>query len=218
MWYCDPFWRSKFVSLKTQNKKDMKKTAIKISLLIVMMMSLLNGEATVPMNFRIYSIGEKRINIQAFNIIGRSTLVIQDENKEALLERTFKSGKQLEVTLDLNTLTDGNYEVILKDESKIQSVPLLISKEGLVVNMNAFHKTYFPQIISNNNEIVVKMLSNDSDDLAIDIKNKYGDPIYSTKVDGRNGLIGKRFEFAPGEYEITLASGEYERTQLFVIR
>lgn len=191
------------------------KKAIKLVSVLVLLMSMEAVKATETSTFRIYAIGGKKINVVMQNIQGKAVSYIMDQNDEILFERKLKNEGELSATFDVSYLNAGYYYFVIEEKSKRLSVPFELTDEEVVVKMEESIRTNFPKIVKENSNVMIRLLSDESNDLDIEIKTQSGELLFKEKISGRLGLIRKRFEFTSGKYLITLISNHYTRTSYF---
>ena len=153
-----------------------------------------------------------KLQVKMSNIQGRATSFIKDENGKILSRKRVKIGEEVNLIYDVSDLTDGVYFLTLKDESKSQTVPFRLIGDEIKVQSEDFKKTFFPKLVKEEDEMLVKLLSDESNDLHIDIRSSNGDHLYYERIEGKIGLIGKRFKFNPGSYLVSISSNDYAET------
>lgn len=188
------------------------KKAIKLVVVLALLMGTVTVKANDGLEFNVYSIGDKKINVKIQGIQGKAISYIVDGNDEVLFERKLKDNGELSVTFDLSQLNPGDYNFVIEDKYKRRSVPFELMKNNVEVKIQESVRTNFPQIEKDNRMILVKLLSDQTNDLAIEIKGDDGKVLFKEKILGKVGLIGKRFEFESGNYLITLKSNHYTKT------
>lgn len=198
-------------------KKEMTK-AIKLKVLVVLMMAALQLSATSPATFRVYSIGDKKVNVHATDMVGKTIAYIIDQHNEVIYKKRYVAESEVGITFDFSSAKTGEYRIVVEDNLKSFSMPLIVSDDQIEANKDKIAKTYFPQLIHDDGMVIVKLLADESNDLLIDIKDKNGVQVYREEIDGKQGLIGKRFQFLPGEYDITLSSNSFSKTKHYFFK
>lgn len=188
------------------------KKAIKLVCVFFLWMSTTPLEANETLEFNVYAIGDRKINVNVQGVQGKAVSYILDSNDEVLFERKLKEDGELNVTFDLSQLNPGNYSFVIEDKYKRRSVPFELDKKDVNVKIEESIRTNFPQIVKDNKQMLVKLLSDETNDLAIEIKGQSGEVLFKENLSGQVGLIGKRFEFKSGEYVVTLRSNHYSKT------
>ena len=188
------------------------KKAIKLALVFVLLMSTAPVKAIEALEFNVYSIGDKKINVKIQGFRGKAVSYIVDKNDEIFFERKLKEDGELNITLDLSQLNPGDYDFVIEDKSERRSTPFELTDTDVNVKMDESLCTKFPQIVKDGKKILVKLLSDGSNDLSIEIKEQGGEVLFEEKLSGKIGLIGKRFKFTSGKYLITLTSNHYSKT------
>ena len=100
----------------------------------------------------------------------------------------------------------------MEDDVKFQSIPFEVTDEGVKVIEEEQAKIFFPTVTMAGEAIAVKLISDESNDLYVSIKTEEGKVLVEEKVEGKLGLIGKKYKFEPGQYTLTLSSNEYSKT------
>ena len=171
----------------------------------------------VESNLDVAITGAKTFDLQLSNVKGRARVYLTDEQSNIYHNERLKAKGELHLTFDLSGLETGAYTLIVKDDYKIQSLPLIINSSEIKVDMNELSKVFFPQIITRGDEVFVKMLSNETNDLNIKIESGVGEVLYEEKLEGQIGLIGQKFKFLGGAYKITLTSDSYSESRYFYL-
>ena len=192
------------------------KKAIKLAFVFILWMGTAAVEASETSELKVYSIGDKKINVEIQDIQGKVVSYILDENDQVLFERKLKEEDALMATFDVSHLKVGSYHFVVRDKFKQRSVPFEITKQDVFVKMDESVRTNFPQIIQKNDRLLfVQLLADESNDLVIEVKNESGESLFNEKIEGKLGLIGKRFEFTSGRYLIRITSNHFSQTSYF---
>ncbi len=189
----------------------MKKT-IKLMTVAVLLIASVRSEAFIVSTFNVSAIGDMKLQIKMTNIQGRATSYIKDDEGKILSKKRFKGESEMDLIYDVSDLKQGSYVFVLEDESKSQSVPFEIVEGTVNVDMQQLKKTYFPKLVKKDSEVVIRLLGDETNDLSIDIKSSNGLLLFHEKIEGKRGLIGKRFKFEPGTYLVSLSSNDYFET------
>ena len=192
------------------------KKAIKLVVAVTMFIGAGAVNATGP-TFNAKVVGEKKFRVEVNEVKGSSLMYVENANGQILYKNRSKEDL-LRVTFDLSTLSAGDYKVVVKDEAKVQTLPLVVNTDGIELKNDAFDKTFFPVVEKENNEVLVKLLSDESNDLEINIRSLEGRLMTQDKVEGQLGLIGKRYQFSPGTYAVTVKSDDFYNTTYVSIR
>ena len=203
---------SSFELSNQKHSKEMKKV-IKLTAVFILSVSAVAANATETSMFKVYSAGDMKINVEVLDIQGRATGYVMDANNRVIFEKKLKNREELNITFDVSSLEEGNYQFVLKDDFKRRSVPFELVGDRVVVKEEESKRTNFPQIVQDERNVLVKLLSDESNDLHIRIKTQDGESLFDEKLEGKLGLIGKRFEFESGEYILTLISANYSKTK-----
>ncbi|MEO9869653.1 MAG: hypothetical protein ABJF63_04185, partial [Ekhidna sp.] len=170
-------------------------------------------EASDTSAFHIYTIGDKKVNVKVSNIRGKAISYIKDESGQILFEKKLKEEGVLNIIFDLANLSNGKYIFVVEDEFKRHSVPFELLTDAVEIYMEDSQRINFPQLIKDSELVLVKFLTNESNDLLIAIKTENGQLLFQERIEGKLGLIGKRFQFEPGEYLVTLSCNDYTETK-----
>ncbi len=155
----------------------------------------------------------KKFELQLSNIKGRAMVYLTDKFENVYHEDRIKVKDELRLMLDLSDLASGNYSLIVEDELKVLSVPVIITTQGAEVKMAELTKVYFPQLTKEGDFVSIKLLSDESNDLNIKIESSAGELLYEEVINGQTGLIGQKFKFLGGAYKITLTSKGYSESR-----
>jgi len=186
------------------------KKAMKLMIGLVVMVAAFHVQAGGSLKANV--VGDKKLKVEVSNISGNATSYVQDSKGQVVYRKKVEEGANLRLAFDLSLVSPGTYQFIVEDEVKFQSIPFEVTAEGVRVMENQQSKTFFPTVTTVDESIVVKLISNDDNDLYINIKSYDGQLLVSEKVEGRLGLIGKIYKFEPGKYTLTLSSDEYSKT------
>lgn len=186
------------------------KKAIKLFAAVTMLIGASYVNASGP-TFNAMVLAGKKFRVEVKDVKGSSIIYVENE-KGQILYRNRSKEALLRVTFDLSTLSEGDYKVVVKDEAKIQTLPVVLATEGLELKNDELEKTFFPVVQKEDDKVFVKLLSDESNDLEINIRSVGGKLMAQDKVEGRLGLIGKRYQFSPGTYSVTVKSDEFHNT------
>ena len=192
------------------------KNVIKLFVVIAVTISASFVNATEP-TFKVKVVGEKKFRVEVTDIKGSSMAFIKNENGQVLFKEKSK-GSLIRKTFDFSRMENGNYHLIVKDDFKIRTLPVAVTNEGIEVNELDLQKTFFPVVEKNDNEVLVRLLSNRDNDLSITVRTMDGDLLTRDIVEAKVGLIGKRYQLSPGSYAITVSSDDFADTEYFKIR
>lgn len=186
----------------------MKKT-MRIFAVIAMTISasFVNANETA---FKADVIGVNKLKVEVLDIKGSFTYEVKSLNGEVLYSENSDNGL-LKMVFDLSQLDDGDYEINVKDEIKTRSLPITITSGKLVIVEKAMTKIFSPTIVQSDDLVTVKLLSNEQNDLSINVQTVNGRSLVEDKIDGQNGLIGKKYHLIPGQYIVTVSSDEYSK-------
>ena len=190
-------------------KKTMK-TMLGVALLIAS--ATLTNAKTHP-EFTVSTTGEKQVNVHVEKVSGKANAFILDENENVIKKIRVNQEKGIDLKLDFSKFETGNYQIVFEDDLRRRAVPVTLEDDSVLINEEQSRKIYFPQLVRSKNSVLVKLISDEENDLSIDIKDTNGSSLFKDELKGKNGLIGMKFEFEPGQYVVTLKSREFTRTQ-----
>lgn len=182
-------------------------------LVIVLLMVSMRGQANGFSNLHIYEVGDGKFKVEVSNIRGRATAFIKDQDTKVLFERKVRGEDILNLTFDLSEIESGNYVFVMEDEYKRQIVPFTLDKESVEIHLERMDRLNFPQLIKNDDKVILKFLAGGKKHLNIDIKDKYGEVLFHDEIEGIVGLAGKQFQFQPGDYLVTMSCEDYSTTE-----
>ena len=190
----------------------MKKSVNSI-LVIILLMIATTGKANGSLKVHIYEVGESKFKVEVLNIRGKAVSFIKDQNDQILFERKLNKEDSTSLIFDLSNIEDGEYTFIVEDQFKRQTVPFTLIEEKVSVHFEQMDRLNFPQLIRDNNKVLVKFLSNDEQNLKLAIRNRLGDTLFQDEIKGVPGLVGKQFQFEPGEYLVTMSCEGFSSTE-----
>ncbi|NQZ78060.1 MAG: hypothetical protein HRT61_18445 [Ekhidna sp.] len=190
----------------------MKKSVNSI-LVIILLMIATTGKANGSLKVHIYEVGESKFKVEVLNIRGKAVSFIKDQNDQILFERKLNKEESTSLIFDLSNIEDGEYTFIVEDQFKRQTVPFTLIEEKVSVHFEQMDRLNFPQLIRDNNKVLVKFLSNDEQNLKLAIRNRLGDTLFQDEIKGVPGLVGKQFQFEPGEYLVTMSCEGFSSTE-----
>ena len=184
---------------------------------MVLMVSMINAgfASDLEHSLFVHVVGEKQIDLHMTGINGKVRLYLADNNGTIYHEEKLKVKDEVKLNLDLGDIKEGIYTLVLRDESKLQSIPVIVNGDDVKVEMDELSKVYFPKVNLENEVLTVKMLSNESNDLNVSIYSNEGALLFEEKIEGVVGLIGKQFKFLPGSYKVTLRSESYSEVKYY---
>ena len=188
-----------------------------IKLFVVIAMTISASLATANDSFKVNVVGEKKFKVEVTEIQGAATSYVKDAQGQILYRGKSEEGK-IKLIFDFSILEAGEYELVVKDEYKVQSLPITVTTEGIEIDRTELQKTFFPRMEQKEDEVIVKLLSDEKNDLFVSITDNNGTVLVEDKVDGKDGLIGKRYKFNPGEYTITMVSDDFATTSRLSVR
>ena len=160
-----------------------------------------------------YEIGDGKFKVEVSNIRGNATAFIKDQDNKVLFKRKVKGKDMLNLTFDLSQTKSGDYMFIIEDEYKRQLVPFTLDKEVVQIHLDRMDRLNFPQLIKNDDKVMLKFLAGGKEHLTIDIKDIYGEVLFHDEIEGVVGLVGKQFQFKPGDYLVTMSCEYYSKTE-----
>ena len=192
------------------------KKAIRLFAVMAMIISasFVNASETT---FTAELVGEMKFRVVVSDIRGTSSAYIRDANGNILYKKQSNEGL-LRKTFDFSRLDMGTYEIVVKDEAKVRMLPIAITENGVEFDQAELEKFYFPVVEENEDVVVVKLLSDEGNDLSVNISSRSGELLASEKIEGKLGLIGRKYHFNPGQYAITVRSNDFIETQYITIR
>ncbi len=180
------------------------------TLIVIMFWSLLIPlKAETGNKFDVFIKDENKIYVELSDFSDNYSIHISDANGKNIYEANDLNIVNLKFTIDLANQKEGIYQLIVKDEVKMKSVPLMLNNNALTLNKYQSKTTFFPQFEKDGNSILVKLISNEENDMHLDIIDDDGKRLYHEQIGGQIGMIGKRFKFEPGDYTLTLNSNGY---------
>lgn len=160
--------------------------------------------------------GEKTFELELTNVNGKMTVYLTDKDAKVYHENSLKVQDDLKMTFDVSDLENGVYTLVMRDELKLQAMPVVVTADQIEVKTQELSKVFFPQIDAENDVVLVKMLSDDTNALNIKIESDNGELLYEEDLEGKVGLIGQKFKFSGGGYyKMTLTSKDYSEVKFF---
>jgi len=206
---------SRFVTSLRQNKIVMKKaTKFLAAIAVTIGAYFAHAEESA---FKVNVVGEKKFHVEIAGIQGSTVSYIKDDQGQILYKKNWEKDN-ISLLFDLSFLKAGSYSLVIKDDVKIQTLPFEVSNEGVEVTDDRLVRTYFPKIEQLGDELLVSLLSNESNDLTVRIESFQGELLREDKMDGELGLIGKRYVLTPGDYAISMVSDNFAKTSYLKIR
>lgn len=185
------------------------KKAMKLMIGLVVMVTAIQVQAEGSLKAEV--VGEKKLKVEVSNIKGQAISYIQDSKGRLVYEKKVEE-ENMGLAFDLSLVRPGSYEFIVKDDVKFQSIPFEVTAQSVLVVGEEQIKTFFPTMTMDEQSVAVKLISDEENDLYINIKSEEGKVLVTEKVEGKLGLIGKKFKFEPGNYTMTLSSNAYAKT------
>ncbi|MEM6737953.1 MAG: hypothetical protein AAF620_17980 [Bacteroidota bacterium] len=192
------------------------KKAIKLFVAIVVSIGAIHVNARETA-LKVNMVGKKKFRIEVMDVHGATTSYIKDDLGQILYKSRSK-GNRLRLFFDLSHLKSGNYSLLIEDDYKVQTLPVIVKKEGIEIKKDRLRKTFFPRLVKNDENVLVKLISDENNDLFIDIRTQDGKVLILDKLEGQPGLIGKNYRFTPGDYAVTITSDHFVKTSYFTVK
>ena len=192
------------------------KKAVKLVVVMAMFISAAFANANES-TFKINILGESKFRVEVTDVQGSSVAYIKNANGQVLYKEKSRDAL-LRMTFDFSKLAIGNYDLIIKDELKVRVLPVLVTKDGIEVNNSNLEKSFFPKIEKEDNTGLVKLLSDEGNDLLVSVWTPDGELLQKDKIEGKLGLIGRKYQFEPGSYAVTVESNDFIDTKYIMIK
>lgn len=192
------------------------KRAIKLFVAIVVTIGAIRVNAS-DSALKVNVVGEKVFLVEVTNVQGEATSYFKDDLGQVLYRKKSKDAK-VRFSFDLSKLENGEYTLAVKDDHKIQTLPVIVSDEGIQINESQLEKTFLPSLVQNDEEVIVKLIADKENDLFVNIRTNDGKLLLQDKVEGKQGLIGKKYQFTPGKYTVTMMSDDFAKTSTINIK
>ena len=192
------------------------KKAVKLVVVMAMFISAAFANANES-TFKINILGESKFRVEVTDVQGSSVAYIKNANGQVLYKEKSRDAL-LRMTFDFSKLAIGNYDLIIKDELKVRVLPVLVTKDGIEVNNSNLEKSFFPKIEKEDNTVLVKLLSDEGNDLLVSVWTPDGELLQKDKIEGKLGLIGRKYQFEPGSYAVTVESNDFIDTKYIMIK
>ena len=192
------------------------KKAVKLVVVMAMFISAAFANANES-TFKINILGESKFRVEVTDVQGSSVAYIKNANGQVLYKEKSRDAL-LRMTFDFSKLAIGNYDLIIKDELKVRVLPVLVTKDGIEVNNSNLEKSFFPKIEKEDNTVLVKLLSDEGNDLLVSVWTPDGELLQKDKIEGKLGLIGRKYQFEPGSYAVTVESNDFIDTKYITIK
>ena len=192
------------------------KKAVKVVVVMAMFISAAFANANES-TFKINILGESKFRVEVTDVQGSSVAYIKNANGQVLYKEKSRDAL-LRMTFDFSKLAIGNYDLIIKDELKVRVLPVLVTKDGIEVNNSNLEKSFFPKIEKEDNTVLVKLLSDEGNDLLVSVWTPDGELLQKDKIEGKLGLIGRKYHFEPGSYAVTVESNDFIDTKYIMIK
>lgn len=192
------------------------KKAIKLFAAITMIIgaSYVNANGTT---LEANVVSNTRFRAEVSNVHGPSISYIRDKSGQILYKNKSKENK-LRFVFDFGNLKPGTYELVVKDEFKEQIQPIHLNDSGIEINEEELKKIFFPRLEQYEDGVLIKLLSDETNDLSVSIKLDNGTVLFEEIIDAKTGLIGRKYLLRPGDYMVTMISDDFAKTKNIKIR
>jgi len=183
------------------------KNKLSIWAALIVLANLVNA-ADAESHLDVNMTGSKTFKLVMNNLIGDVKLSLKGEKNQIIYERTLTNDGSLTKSFDMSLFSDGNYEIELIDDQKIQSFPIEIKNDLLAIHLDE-KETHFLPVVSQKNRLVsVNMLALEGEDLSVKIFNSADEVVYDETLRGKRNL-GQIYDFSKtvdGKYTFQLVS------------
>lgn len=185
------------------------KNTIKLSIwaaLIVLanQVSALGAGSSLDVNMT----GSKTFELTMNNVKGDVQLQLKDAKNQVIYQKTIANQGSLKQTFDMGLFSDGAYKIELRDAEKIQSLPLNIENDELIVEVEKERTHFLPVVNQKGDFVSINMLALNGEALSIRILDSSNQVVFRETLAGDPNL-GQRYDFSKtdkGEYTIQLTS------------
>lgn len=194
------------------------KNVIKTIVILLICGLSMNLKAEINNKLNVTIKEQNKIFVELSEFGDNYSIAISNKSGKNIYEANNLSIANLKFSVDLSNQEEGLYHLIIKNDEKMQTIPFTIGEDIVSLNKRDEKITYFPQIEENGNSVLVKMITNEVNDLEFDIMNDEGIRLYHEQIGGQIGMIGKRFRFKSGEYMLTFNSNDYQYNKVLRIK
>lgn len=185
----------------------MKNLIKKVILIAVMVTGLVSMASERDGNIEIKDLNSKVIQFTLNNFDGDLQVTVKDTHDYVLYKENFE-GTIYSKKYDLSELPNGIYFVELRGETKIKTIPFIVSGNKVEFNYEA-SKIYFkPVIVVKDKKVNITKLALDKESFLIEVYNVNSKLIYKEVLEGKKHLQRRLNleELPSGTYYLVLRS------------
>ena len=191
------------------------KKLIRIALLSVALLASVVANASEKLNVKVASKTSKILSISLAEVTKGETIYIKDFNGEILFSEELDATHEYNKVFSFSTLPEGLYYIEDNEEGKIQSTPILVSKEDVSLVENSA-KTYIAPDITIKNDVMNVLINNDThSDVSISIYNEAGTLLNKSNHNTNTIVLGS-FDISKLTYKkltVSVTEGDYNFTK-----
>ena len=191
------------------------KKLIRIGLLSAALLATVVANASNKLNVKVASKASKILSISLAEVTSGETILIKDINGEILFSEELEAAHDYNKVFSLSTLPEGLYFIEDNEEGKIQSTPILVTKEDVSLVENAV-KTYIAPDITINDNVMNVLINNDNHtDVSISVYNEAGTLLNKSNHNTNTIVLGS-FDISKLTYKtltVSVTEGDYNFTK-----
>ncbi|MEM9897136.1 MAG: hypothetical protein AAF789_12275 [Bacteroidota bacterium] len=183
-----------------------------IKSIVALLVIVISHSAQSKGLFEVNKLKDGSLLIEIAQMDGAGVAYLVDDQDRVKKKSRIKKNTASTFEINQADLQEGSYTFMLRNKRMQQSVPVIVEDGAITVAWEKQHKLFFPDVATRNKLVEVKLISSEDNGLEISIMAFDGQVLHEDKIQGKVGLIGKRYKFGPGQYQISVSSAEYSRT------
>ena len=191
------------------------KKLIRIGLLSAALLATVVANASNKLNVKVASKASKILSISLEEVTSGETILIKDINGEILFSEELEAAHKYNKVFSLSTLPAGLYFIEDNEEGKIQSTPILVTKDAVSLVEDAA-KTYIAPDITINDNVMSVLINNDNHtDVSISVYNEAGTLLNKSNHNTNTIVLGS-FDISKLTYKtltVSVTEGDYNFTK-----
>ncbi len=161
----------------------------------------------------------KKVEISLSEVASAETLIIKDVQNVVLFSENISEGETLKKTFDFSTIPAGLYFIEVKEEKRVEVIPVLVSEEVATVVTNSSKKYKSPNITFDGKTAKVFVNNFNKETVKLVVVSENGTELFNKKTDELVSYNALNFEsLSAGDYTLYTTIGNYSFEDTITIK
>lgn len=196
--------------------KNMFKSSIWLAMIVLATISKA-GTTGSPVEIRVT--GERTFSVSLSMESENVQVILKDMKGHALTRRTFRDGITT-LNFDLNDMKNGQYQLEVIDNEKMETLPIDLAPDHLIVDVDKTETYFFPIIFQNGSKVTISKWAPEKEQIYVTVVNARNRLVHQDIIEGTKHL-GKRFDFSQvtkGTYRMRVNCKNYTLSKVINIQ